>query len=122
MSGSGRGFFEYPIPELPGITLARIGEDGVYNYYFSGSLKSDTVEIPPGYVFADQSVFPEFALYQGAPVQVIGARIPVLGHEIENMVFEVDADGFRTSRLWGGYTVLQRHDAIAGCQLLVLVS
>jgi hypothetical protein len=117
----GKGFLEHAIPELPGITLARVGENGLYNYYFSGTLQADNVEIPPGYVFADQSVFPEFALYQGAPVQVIGARIPVLGHEIEHMVFEIDSAGFRSSILWGGFTILQRHDAIAGCQLLVLV-
>jgi len=117
----GKGFLEHKIPDLPGITLARVGEDGLYNYYFSGTLQRDSVELPPGYVFADQSVFPEFALYQGAPVQVLGARIPVLGHDVEQLVFEIDADGFRSSKLWGGYTVLQRHDAIAGCQLLVLV-
>jgi len=117
----GKGFKEHQIPALPGITLARVGEEGLYNYYFSGTLQTDQVEIPPGFVFADQTVFPEFELYQGAPVQVIGARIPVLGHDVEPMIFEIDADGFRASRLWGGFTVLQRHDAIAGCQLLVLV-
>jgi hypothetical protein len=117
----GNGFHEYPIPDLPGITLARIGLNSVCNYYFSGAFQGTSFEIPPGYVFATQDVFPEFARYQGAPVQVIGGRIPVLGHEIEPMVFEVDADGFRSSRLWGGYTTLHKHDAIAGSQLLVLV-
>jgi hypothetical protein len=114
-------FVEYPIPDLPGISVARIGRDGVYNYYFSGYFAGDSFEVPPGYTFADSSVFPEFKKYRGAPVQMIGGRVPVLGHDIEHMVFEIDQDGFRSSWLWGGYVTLRHRDAIAGTQLLVLV-
>jgi len=114
-------FVEYPIPDLPGISVARIGRDGVYNYYFSGYFAGDYFEVPPGYMFADATVFPELKKYQGAPVQMIGGRVPVLGHDIEHMVFEIDQEGFRSSWLWGGYVTLRHRDAIAGTQLLVLV-
>lgn len=114
-------FVEYPIPDLPGITVARIGRDGVYNYYFGGAYTGDLFELPPGFVFADATTFPEFKKYRGDPVQMVGARITVRGHDIEHMVFEIDQNGFRASLLWGGYIVMRRGDAIAGTQLLVLI-